>query len=254
MNRDAYQTPPAVFAALNAEFNFKVDVAASRKNALCDIHISEEENALIRDWTPDNSGWAGCYVWCNPPYSDIGPWVKKAAEQAAKGIGTVMLVMMDQSVGWFKDAVQTCQEVRLVIGGRLSFIDPTTGKPAAGNNKGSMFLIWHPFGRMPAVFSCIEREDLLGRGTAALLDSPTETPAAAPELPVANDTWPIEVTELVEAALDQCPCEPTDTFYAQLCAQANAQRLSGKTNEEAIQAVVATLKEVAADYLQGDAA
>ena len=242
MNRDAYQTPPAVFAALNAEFNFKVDVAASRHNALCDIHISDEENALTRDWTPDNSGWAGCYVWCNPPYSDIGPWVKKAAEQAAKGIGTVMLVMMDQSVGWFKDAFQTCQEVRLIIGGRLSFIEPTTGKPAAGNNKGSMFLIWHPFGRLAPVFSCIEREELLNSGTAALAQSPAETPAPATELPVANDTWPIEVTELVEAALDQCPCEPTDTFYAQLCAQANALRLAGSDRDNAIQAIIQTIK------------
>ncbi|MDF3127432.1 phage N-6-adenine-methyltransferase [Rheinheimera sp. 1928-s] len=78
--------------------------------------------------------------------------------------------------------------------------------------------------------------------------------ASEPALPVLNDTWPIEVTELVESALDQCPCEPNDAFYAELCALANALRLSGKSNEEAIQAVVATLKEVAADHLQGDAA
>lgn len=81
--------------------------------------------------------------------------------------------------------------------------------------------------------------------------APAET---EPALPVVNDTWPIEVTELVESALDQCPCEPNDQFYAELCAQANSLRLSGKTNDEAIQAVVATLKEVAAVYLQGDAA
>lgn len=78
--------------------------------------------------------------------------------------------------------------------------------------------------------------------------------ASEPVLPVINDTWPIEVTELVESALDQCPCEPNDVFYAELCAQANSLRLEGKTNEEAIQAVVATLKDVAAEYLEGDAA
>jgi FtsZ-interacting cell division protein ZipA len=78
--------------------------------------------------------------------------------------------------------------------------------------------------------------------------------ASEPTLPVLNSTWPIEVTELVESALDQCPCEPNDQFYAELCAQANSLRLQGKTNEEAIQAIVQTLKAVAAEYLEGDAA
>ena len=168
MNRDAYSTPKEVFAVFNAEFNFAVDVAASRENALCGIYFSEECSALTRDWFPAGESWAGQYAWCNPPYSDIGPWVAKAAEQSAKGIGTVMLVMMDQSVGWYREAIKTCQEVRLVIGGRLSFIDPSTGKPAAGNNKGSMFIIWHPYGRTPVQYSHIERDEMLAAGRAIL--------------------------------------------------------------------------------------
>jgi len=67
--------------------------------------------------------------------------------------------------------------------------------------------------------------------------------ASATQLPIVNDTWPIEVTELVEAALDQCPCEPTDTFYSQLCAQANALRLAGSDRDNAIQSIIQTIKE-----------
>lgn len=171
MSKDCYQTPPEVFAVLSREFNFAVDVAASRNNALCEIYFSEECSAITHDWFPAGKSWAGLYAWCNPPYSDIGPWVNKAAEQASKGIGTVMLVMMDQSVGWYKEAVKTCQEVRLVIGGRLSFIDPLSGKPAAGNNKGSMFLIWHPFGRTPVQYSHIERDELLAAGRVLIAHS-----------------------------------------------------------------------------------
>jgi phage N-6-adenine-methyltransferase len=170
VNRDAYQTPPEVFAPLNAEFNFALDVCASNLNALLPHYITEQDNCLTADWcyfsgSNETTGW---YAWMNPPYSDIGPFVKRAAEMAAQGIGTVMLVMMDQSVGWYRDAIKTCQEVRLVIGGRLSFIDPSTGKPAAGNNKGSMFIIWHPFGRTPVQYSHIERDEMLAAGRALL--------------------------------------------------------------------------------------
>ena len=170
MNRDAYQTPRQVFAPLHAEFDFAVDVCASPENTLLPHFITEEENCLTADWCrfsgrAESTGW---YAWMNPPYSNIGPFVKRCAEMAAQGIGTVMLVMMDQSVGWYKEAIKTCQEVRLVIGGRLSFIDPSTGKPAAGNNKGSMLIIWHPFGRGALQVSHIDRDELLANGRSLL--------------------------------------------------------------------------------------
>lgn len=176
MNRDAYRTPPELFAALDVEFNFKIDVAASNENMLCNFRITEEENCLTTDWfaAAGMIGYTGWFAWMNPPYSDIGPFVNRAAEMAAKGIGCVMLVMADTSVGWYAEAIKTCNEVRLVTGGRISFLDPVTGKPAAGNNKGSMFLIWHPFGRTAPIVSHVDRDTLLaaGRELIALNNQP----------------------------------------------------------------------------------
>ncbi|EFB2195351.1 DNA N-6-adenine-methyltransferase, partial [Escherichia coli] len=34
-HRDSWRTPPEIFAALNAEFVFQLDAAASEKNRLC---------------------------------------------------------------------------------------------------------------------------------------------------------------------------------------------------------------------------
>ena len=169
MERDTYRTPPELFAALDAEFDFKIDVAASRENALCTTFIDEAGDALKSPWI-DNFNYisAGCYSFCNPPYSDIMPWVKKAAEESRKGLGCVMLVMADTSVGWYAEALKTCQEVRFIIGGRISFLNPETGKPAAGNNKGSKLLIWHPFGRTAPIVSHVHRDELLARGKAVL--------------------------------------------------------------------------------------
>ena len=160
--RDLWRTPPALFACLNAEFCFQLDAAAAAHNALCRKFITAEQNTLEMPWA-DYLSIPG-YVWLNPPYSDITPFVKKAAAESANQIGTVMLVPADTSVGWFKEAIQTASEVRFITAGRLAFINPVTGKPVSGNNKGSMLIIWHPYPRTHCHFSTVERDALMNFG------------------------------------------------------------------------------------------
>lgn len=160
--RDLWRTPPALFACLNAEFCFQLDAAAAAHNALCRKFITAEQNTLETSWA-DYLSIPG-YVWLNPPYSDITPFVKKATTESANQIGTVMLVPADTSVGWFKEAIQTASEVRFITAGRLAFINPVTGKPVSGNNKGSMLIIWHPYPRTHCRFSTVERDALLNFG------------------------------------------------------------------------------------------
>lgn len=160
--RDLWRTPPALFACLNAEFCFQLDAAAAAHNALCRKFITAEQNTLETPWD-DYLSIPG-YVWLNPPYSDIMPFVKKAAAESANQIGTVMLVPADTSVGWFKEAIQTASEVRFITAGRLAFINPVTGKPVSGNNKGSMVIIWHPYPRTHCHFSTVERDALMNFG------------------------------------------------------------------------------------------
>lgn len=160
--RDLWRTPPALFACLNAEFCFQLDAAAAAHNALCRKFITAEQNTLETPWA-DYLSIPG-YVWLNPPYSDITPFVKKAATESTNQIGTVMLVPADTSVGWFKEAIQTASEVRFITAGRLAFINPVTGKPVSGNNKGSMLIIWHPYPRTHCRFSTVERDALMNFG------------------------------------------------------------------------------------------
>lgn len=161
--RDLWRTPPALFACLNAEFCFQLDAAAAPHNALCRKFITAEQNTLETPWAYYLS--IPGYVWLNPPYSDITPFVKKAAAESANQIGTVMLVPADTSVGWFKEAILTASEVRFITAGRLAFINPVTGKPVSGNNKGSMLIIWHPYPRTHCQFTTVERDALLNFGT-----------------------------------------------------------------------------------------
>lgn len=149
--RDLWQTPPKLFEQLNKEFNFACDVAASRENRLCKMYFDEVGNALdpMCDWFKSN--------WCNPPYSKILPWVQKAKVEHEKDKTIVMLVPADTSVKWFKEAYESCNEVRF-ISGRLSFINAETQKPVSGNNKGSVLFIWRAHCRSHCV-SLVDRSD-----------------------------------------------------------------------------------------------
>ncbi|KYU29672.1 hypothetical protein AML62_20790 [Escherichia coli] len=57
------------------EFGFWLDSAASDKNALCAHWLTEADDALNSEWISHGA------IWNNPPYSNIRPWVEKAAEQ-----------------------------------------------------------------------------------------------------------------------------------------------------------------------------
>ncbi|HCR0317976.1 phage N-6-adenine-methyltransferase [Enterobacter kobei] len=164
--RDLWRTPPALFTSLDAEFCFQLDAAAAPHNALCRKFITAEQNTLETPWA-DYLSIPG-YVWLNPPYSDITPFVKKAAAESNNQIGTVMLVPADTSVGWFKEAIQTASEVRFITAGRLAFINPVTGKPVSGNNKGSILIIWRPYPRTHCHFATVDRDELMAFGAKLL--------------------------------------------------------------------------------------
>ena len=153
--RDLWQTPKSVFNKLNDEFNFVCDVAASYKNSLCSAYLDEGNNSLACTW--------GSVNWCNPPYSDITPWVNKAIEQHQLGKTIVMLVPADTSVKWFKLAYESCNEVRF-ISGRISFINADTQQPVNGNNKGSVLFIWRAYApKNSHTVTLIDRDDFYKR-------------------------------------------------------------------------------------------
>ncbi len=105
----------------------------------------------------------------NPPYSEIQPWVNKVAEQCKRQLQpVVMLVPSDTSVGWFNSALKTVDKVRLITGGRISFIKAGTDKTKNGNNKGSMLLIWRPYIKPRKIINTVDRDELINIGNQIL--------------------------------------------------------------------------------------
>lgn len=110
---DNWETPQDFFDALNAEFHFTLDAAASDENAKCARYFTKEQDGLAQDWTG--------VVWCNPPYGrEVGRWVAKAAGSAEKGAVVVMLLPARTDTRWFHDYINGRAEVRFVKG-RLKF-------------------------------------------------------------------------------------------------------------------------------------
>ncbi|MEI7341232.1 phage N-6-adenine-methyltransferase [Pectobacterium brasiliense] len=159
-DKDCYQTPLWLFDALDLEFGFYLDAAASDKNALCSNYLTESDDALNTDWVSHGA------IWINPPYSKITPWVEKAAEECRKQRqAVVMLIPEDMSVGWFSLALEYVDEVRVITHGRVNFIDPSTGVEKKGNSKGSMLLIWRPFTTPRRVITTVSKLLLVSIGS-----------------------------------------------------------------------------------------
>jgi len=172
VSNDTWATPQTIYNALDSEFDFCADMAASEDNAKHRIFWAETDspNSLEMDWSDDViAATGGTWVWCNPPYSNITPWVDKAIEAQKGGLGTVMLVMADPSVGWFAKAANHATEIRFVTEGRLAFLE--NGKPKSGNNKGSVFFIFAPKLIGNAKVTFVTRKELIDKGSVKLEDA-----------------------------------------------------------------------------------
>jgi phage N-6-adenine-methyltransferase len=101
-------TPRAFFEALNYEFHFTMDGAATPENALLPRFSSSD--ALLP--------WEGERVFCNPPWSNIGHFVALAATAAI----AVLLVPARVNAIWFHDAIALGAKVRF-FPGRLQFVN-----------------------------------------------------------------------------------------------------------------------------------
>lgn len=119
---DEWETPPELFAKLDAEFHFELDVAASDANHKCVSYFTPLNNGLLVPWP-------GRTCWMNPPYgSKIGKWMAKAwLESAGGGATVVCLVPARTDTKWWHDyVIGKGAEVRF-LKGRVKFLKPGAG-------------------------------------------------------------------------------------------------------------------------------
>lgn len=139
--KDSWSTPQFVFDWYYKIHNYGIDLCADDVNFKCDLYITKDMNALDIDATIERIkgfGYEGRSIWCNPPYSDITPWVDLCIELSHRlNVNVSMLIPSDTSVKWFNKAWSSASSVDF-ISGRIAFINATTDKSVNGNNKGSV--------------------------------------------------------------------------------------------------------------------
>jgi len=140
---DEWSTPQYLFDALDVEFTFGLDAAATETNAKCTAFFTAEDDALTQDWCVLARPWS---IFVNPPYSQCRAFVHKAAESAKYGAQVVMLLPARTDTRWFHDhiwdAEHACPRTRVEVRflkGRLRFGEAQNSAPFP-----SMIVIFRP--------------------------------------------------------------------------------------------------------------
>ena len=131
------------FAKLQDRFAFTVDAAASAHNTKLPKHWTAETNGLIQSW-------AGERVYCNPPYSNIAPWIRKAWTERQADLVVMLLPNNRCEQLWWMDLIEPFRDrvgsvlTTEFIKGRLRFLK--AGQIAIKPNErppfGCMLCIW----------------------------------------------------------------------------------------------------------------
>lgn len=138
---------------------FDLDVAACEESHHAHLWYGKAENGLHCPWFGD--------VWCNPPYSDIAPWVEKAWRECAVAVGpegpsllhsvSMLIPATRTEQGWWQREVEPFRDGgerrhgfalrTYFLPGRTSFARPGSGGVGqSGSPFGCVLLCWR---RMP---------------------------------------------------------------------------------------------------------
>lgn len=142
---DDRETPPDLFILASSSYGpFTIDVAASEKNTKRDRFYTIDDNGL-------DQSWSGERVWCNPPFSNIKPWIVKAWQEWPSAETIVMLLpaTRTEQAWWqdyvepFRDQDETALSVRF-LPGRPRFIYPHLDRVLPNQRPpfGCCLLIW----------------------------------------------------------------------------------------------------------------
>jgi phage N-6-adenine-methyltransferase len=149
---DDRRTPDDVWRAWHNTYRFTIDVAASAENAKLPRYFDIAADGLSQSWTDES-------VWCNPPYSNIAAWVKKAWREMARNHCrcVVMLVPANRTEQrWWQEEIEPYRDGHGAVNGaivrvkflarRMRFTRPGWTVPTKGDRPpfGCALLIWEP--------------------------------------------------------------------------------------------------------------
>jgi site-specific DNA-methyltransferase (adenine-specific) len=103
---DEWSTPDDLYTALDDEFHFTLDAAATAENAKSPTFLDRDRDALKERWglIPSHLPTSPS-IWMNPPYSQVRRFMAKATEEASRGCTIVCLVPSRTDTKWWHESV-----------------------------------------------------------------------------------------------------------------------------------------------------
>ena len=122
--QDCAQTPWWFIKSLEDYTNLSIDfdVCAASNTAKAHDYYSLNDGDDSVDGLDPFCDW-GRTNYCNPPYSDIKPWVEKSWLESGRGNTTLMLIPDKTEVGYTREA-RECADTVIHMPFRLNFLRP----------------------------------------------------------------------------------------------------------------------------------
>ncbi len=104
-----HETPNEIFKPLDNEFNFEIDLCATKENAKCPIYYTKKDDCFTKDWNKTS--------WANIEFVRAKKYAKRMFEHSKKfGSTLVMLCTVKSNTNWWRDYVMNSKEVRFING------------------------------------------------------------------------------------------------------------------------------------------
>ncbi len=107
-SKDEWLTPPHILKALG-QFDLDPCSPVNRPWPTAEKHLTIQDNGLSQPWDGR--------VFCNPPYSDSGPWLQRCAEHRN---AIALIFARTETETWFRHIWDEARGI-LFIKGRLTF-------------------------------------------------------------------------------------------------------------------------------------
>ena len=148
--KDLAQTPTWFVKSVEQYLNlrFSLDACANSATAKCTDYYSLQrgQDGLEAPWHE--------VTWCNPPYSDITPWVEKASMEAKRNGNTSVLLIPDKPETKVHRLCRERCDTLIHMPFRLKFLRPDGTKFLEKNGRESspkfpvMLVLFTPFGHL----------------------------------------------------------------------------------------------------------
>ena len=151
MSDQCRRTPPWLLREIETRIigsKFVLDAAASKANAVCKKFYDERQDGLKQEWRHGP-------IWVNPPFKQMGDWVKKAYSEARKYNVVICLVgPVGATQNWYYNYVRF--GTIFVPNARIVYYDSQTGKPTHGADRDSCIYVVGPgFWTTGKFFKCV---------------------------------------------------------------------------------------------------